>query len=62
MIDDILARAHPHEFQRQGWRWWICCHCYAPRALHPRHGWVRARPLHDHSYLSKDAPHFDEGW
>jgi len=52
----------PHEFKRRGWRFWICTHCYAPRKLHPRHGWVRARPLNENYYLAPDAPHFKEGW
>jgi hypothetical protein len=52
----------PHAWSRQGWRWWLCRHCYAPRTLHPRRGWVKARPLNDHRYLSRDAPHFQEGW
>ncbi|MGW5429984.1 hypothetical protein ACWET9_22640 [Streptomyces sp. NPDC004059] len=52
----------PHDFAPKGWRRWICCHCYGPRALHPRRGWVRARPLHDNAYLSSRAPHFNEGW
>ncbi len=52
----------PHGFVRNGWRWWLCRHCYAPKRLHPRRGWVRARPLGDRRYLSADAPHFREGW
>lgn len=52
----------PHEFAPKGWRRWICNHCYGPRTLHPRRGWVRARPLHDNAYLSVRAPHFHEGW
>lgn len=52
----------PHGFVRNGWRWWLCRHCYAPRSLHPRRGWVLARPLGDRTYLSADAPHFNEGW
>ncbi|MEU0207385.1 hypothetical protein [Streptomyces canus] len=52
----------PHGFARKGWRFWICRHCYAPRALHPRKGWVRARPLHDNQHLSVNASHFEEGW
>ena len=52
----------PHPFVRQGWRWWLCRHCYAPKTLHPRLGWVKARPLGDRRYLSADAPHFCEGW
>lgn len=57
-----VSETGPHEFKRRGWRFWICAHCFAPKALHPRRGWVRARPLGDNEYLSKDAPHFREGW
>lgn len=57
-----MNTVEPHPFTRKGWRWWICRHCYAPRKLHPRHSWVRARTLHDNYYLSADAPHFREGW
>lgn len=59
---DNLSRVSPHQFERQGWRVWICRHCYAPRKLHPRTEWVRARPFADHRYLSENAPHFEEGW
>lgn len=52
----------PHHWTRRGWRFWICSHCYAPKSRHPRPGWVRARPLNDHRYLSPNAPHFNEGW
>jgi hypothetical protein len=53
----------PHPFMRVSrLRWWLCRHCYAPRSLHPRRGWVRSRPLGDRRYLSADAPHFREGW
>jgi hypothetical protein len=52
----------PHRFVRRGWRFWICDHCFAPRALHPRREWVYSRPPTVHYYLSKDAPHFTEGW
>lgn len=52
----------PHSFERRGWRFWICNHCYAPRSLHPRRTSVRARSLGSNYYLSKNAPHFDEGW
>lgn len=52
----------PHEFRRRGWRWWLCNACYAPRSLHPRTGWVKARPLGDNTYLDSTAPHFEEGW
>lgn len=52
----------PHGFERMGWRWWLCRHCFGPRSIHPRTAWVRARPLGDRTYLSPDAPHFDEGW
>ena len=51
-----------HAFVRRGWRVWICTHCYAPRSLHPREGWVRARPLRSNYYLDRTAPHFGEGW
>lgn len=52
----------PHDFSPQGWRRWICRHCYAPRILHPRLQWARSRPVHDHRYYSRLAPHFREGW
>jgi hypothetical protein len=52
----------PHGWERQGWRFWLCRHCYAPRALHPRTRFVRARPVGNHDYLSVRAPHFGEGW
>ena len=39
----------PHEFRRQGWRWWNCRHCYLPRDIHPVRDWSIARPLRDHS-------------
>jgi hypothetical protein len=52
----------PHDFDPQGWRFWLCRHCYAPRTLHPRWDWVKARPLGDRRYLSVRAPHFKEGW
>lgn len=54
----------PHEFVPMGrfWHRWLCRHCYAPRKLHPRLKWVKARSLRDHTYLSADAPHFKEGW
>lgn len=52
----------PHEFQRQGWRFWLCTACYAPRELHPRTGYARARSLGDHTYYDASAPHFQEGW
>lgn len=55
-------RAGPHPFERTGLRWWLCRHCYAPKRLHPRRGWVRARTLGDRRYLSADTPHFNEGW
>ena len=55
-------QVEPHDFARQGWRFWICRHCYAPKSLHPRQGWTVARPLGVHRYLSKNAPHFREGW
>lgn len=60
MIEGTSVSAHA--FVRNGWRWWLCLHCYAPKRLHPRRGWVRARPLGDHKYLSVNAPHFNEGW
>ena len=52
----------PHPWTPREWRRWICRHCYAPRSLHPRTGWVHARPLHDNRYLSAAAPHFKENW
>jgi hypothetical protein len=60
--DDLSPSVEPHDFARQGWRWWICRHCYAPRSLHPRKAWVKARPYGDHTFLSATAPHFKEGW
>ncbi|MGV9816361.1 hypothetical protein ACWDTQ_31160 [Streptomyces cellulosae] len=51
-----------HAFCRLGWRWWLCRNCFAPRALHPRTGWARARPLGDRRFLSAGAPHFRDGW
>lgn len=59
---EMVERTPPHPFRRRGWRWWVCRACYAPRSMHPRRGWVRARPHDDVSYLSADAPHFLEGW
>lgn len=52
----------PHPWTPRRGRVWICQHCYGQKSLHPRRGWVRARPLGDHKYLSPDAPHFNEGW
>lgn len=53
----------PHGFARVAWwRRRLCRYCYAPRALHPRKGWVRARALGDRRFLSVRAPHFNEGW
>lgn len=51
-----------HRFERLGWRWWLCRHCYAPRELHPRHRAAWARRIGDRTYLSANAPHFTEGW
>jgi hypothetical protein len=62
MVKRETTQVAPHPFVPQGWRKWICHHCYAPRKLHPRRNWVKARPLNDHTYLSADAPHFNEGW
>jgi hypothetical protein len=56
------ADVAPHHWARKGWRWWLCWHCYAPKSLHPRRAWGRARPLGDNRYLSRRAPHFKEGW
>jgi hypothetical protein len=61
-MDVTQATVAPHAFRRRGWRFWICMHCYAPRSLHPREGWARARPLGSDYYLSANAPHFGEGW
>lgn len=63
-VHDTATSAGPHDFHPVGrwWHWWICRHCYAPKALHPRTAWVRARPIGDNTYLSADAPHFKEGW
>jgi hypothetical protein len=52
----------PHPWTPKRWRFWICRHCYAPKTLHPRTSWGRARPLGDNTYLSPRAPHFNEGW
>jgi hypothetical protein len=55
----------PHDWEPLGWRRWLCRYCYAPRSLHPRWESVRARALEGpsrHAYLSKNAPHFREGW
>ena len=60
---DSSVSVEPHEFRRRrGWRFWLCTHCYAPKSLHPRKGWVKSRPLGDNTYLSASAPHFKEGW
>lgn len=59
-VDDVTVA--PHEFRRRGWRWWVCDHCFAPRSLHPRTVWVKARAVGENYYLSADAPHFEEGW
>ena len=57
------TEAAPHAWSPQRWRRWLCRHCYAPRAFHPRTGWVLARRPHDHRYLSVRAPHFKTaGW
>lgn len=56
------ASVSPHPWVPKGWRRWICTHCYAPKALHPRNAWARSRPLHDNRYLSANAPHFNENW
>lgn len=56
------TQVEPHPWKPNRWRPWICHRCYGPNSLHPRTGWVRARPVHDHRYLSGDAPHFTEGW
>lgn len=57
-----LDTVRPHDFARRGLRFWICDHCFAPRSLHPRTEWARARPLGENYYLSSSAPHFKEGW
>lgn len=51
----------PHQWERQGWRFWLCRHCYAPWMLHPRLGFAKARPEGDHQYISAEAPHFRSG-
>lgn len=56
------VKVGPHQYVRRGWRFWVCDHCFAPKSLHPRKGWVRARPLGENYYLAADAPHFKEGW
>lgn len=61
-MSHIEDPVEPHEFERRGWRFWICDRCYAPRQLHPREMPVRARPPGRNEYLSKGAPHFQEGW
>jgi hypothetical protein len=60
--DAITTDVAPHKFERKGLYFWLCRHCYAPRSLHPRFGWTRARPSDDNTYVSADAPHFKEGW
>jgi hypothetical protein len=52
----------PHPYESRGWRFWICIHCFAPKSLHPRTGYVKARPEGDHTYIDYTAPHWDEGW
>ena len=59
---DINVQTAPHEYVRNGWRFWLCRYCYAPRRLHPRRKWVYSRPMHDNTYYSADAPNFNEGW
>ena len=61
---DVGAQAgvEPHDFNRKGWRFWLCRHCYAPKSLHPRTRWARAREYGDNQFISKNAPHFNEGW
>lgn len=61
-MTDAETKTAPHAFARKGWRIWLCLHCYAPRTLHPRTQWIRARPAHRNDYLSVNAPHFNEGW
>jgi len=61
-VEDAPNLSAPHDFHRRGWRWWLCRHCYAPRALHPRQRYVRSRPVDDNLVLSRRAPHFREGW
>lgn len=60
--DEIRVDVAPHDFERKGWCIWLCRHCYAPRSLHPRRDWVRSRHRGDNTYVSKNAPHFKEGW
>lgn len=60
--DPSATSTDPHPWAPKGWRRWLCRHCCAPRVLHPRLGWVHARPLNDNRYLSAEAPHFHEGW
>lgn len=55
------VHVEPHPFRRKGWRFWLCRRCYAPKNLHPRKGWVRARSLSDNKYFSAGAPHFEPG-
>ncbi|WP_406444486.1 hypothetical protein OHB14_36560 [Streptomyces sp. NBC_01613] len=62
MTDEPTTNTGPHPWAPKGWRYWICRHCYGPKSLHPRTGWVRSRPVHDNQYLSANAPHFNEGW
>ena len=50
----------PHGFRPRGWRFWICTHCYAPRAAHPMHAWVKARPLGDNRYVRIDTLSFED--
>jgi hypothetical protein len=60
--EDSLVEVGPHDFKPRGWRFWICDHCFAPRSLHPRKCYSRARPIGENYYLAPDAPHFKEGW
>ena len=59
---DESVKAAPHGWSAKGWRFWLCRHCYAPKTLHPRTGWFRARPVHDNRYIGPNVPHFNEGW
>lgn len=61
--DEPECQVEPHPYARMSrWRFWLCKHCFAPRKLHPRKEWVRARPLGDYSrYVAKDY-HLMRGW
>lgn len=61
-LSDGEWKVSPHDFERNGWRFWLCRQCFAPRSLHPRREWVKARLANRNEYIDKGAPHFKEGW